>query len=226
MNSGHGAALSTRGREFRETLAIWPRCFRSALYGLRPQGCAIPRREENSERLRPLGHTVLSTGEVVATLFKMAASPPRNPAGEGPGEGCGGLPVRLTKMGPEDDPEAFLVTFEWVAMATQWPLEHWATILAPYLTGPAQAKVKATILDQTGISPETYRQRLHREKYPPGARLQALAQKVHVLCWRWLEPERRISCQVAEAVVLEQFPRILPTGEKERILTGIRLTIF
>ncbi|KAG6922368.1 zinc finger and SCAN domain containing 29, partial [Chelydra serpentina] len=76
-------------------------------------------------------------------------------------------------------------------------------------------KVKVAILDQTGISPETYRQRLRREKYPPGARPWAVAQKVRDLCWRWLEPERHTSCQVAEAVVLEQFLRILPTGGKE-----------
>ncbi|KAG6923260.1 zinc finger and SCAN domain containing 29, partial [Chelydra serpentina] len=141
----------------------------------------------------------------------------------------GGLPIRLTKMGPGDDPEAFLVTFERVATATQWPLEHWATILAPYLTGSAQAayrnldpqealqyeKVKAAILDRTGISTETYRQRLRREKYPPGARPRAVAQKVLDLCWRWLEPKRRTSCQVAEAVALKQFLRILPTRGKE-----------
>lgn len=70
-----------------------------------------------------------------------------------------GLPVRLIKMGPRDDPEAFLVTFEQVAMVALWPPEHWATLLTPDLTRPAQtayqnlnpteglhyAKVKAAI---------------------------------------------------------------------------------
>ncbi|XP_023958355.1 zinc finger protein 232-like [Chrysemys picta bellii] len=76
-------------------------------------------------------------------------------------------------------------------------------------------KVKAAILDQLGISPETYWQRLHREKYPPGARPRAVAQKVRDLCWRWLEPDRRTSCQVAKTVALEQFLWILPIGGKE-----------
>lgn len=30
--------------------------------------------------------------------------------------------VKLMKMGPEDDPEAFLETFEWVTRAAHWPL--------------------------------------------------------------------------------------------------------
>lgn len=37
-------------------------------------------------------------------------------------------------MGPSVDPEAFLVTFEWVATAARWPPKYWATLLAPYLT--------------------------------------------------------------------------------------------
>lgn len=36
-------------------------------------------------------------------------------------------------MGPLDDPEAYLVTFERVAQAAPWPEEYWATLLAPYL---------------------------------------------------------------------------------------------
>uniref|UniRef100_A0A8C3RRJ4 C2H2-type domain-containing protein n=1 Tax=Chelydra serpentina TaxID=8475 RepID=A0A8C3RRJ4_CHESE len=74
-----------------------------------------------------------------------------------------------------------------------------------YLTGPAQAayrnldlqealdysKVKVAILDQTGISPETYHQRLHQEWYAPGTRPQVMA------------------------VALEQFLQTLPTGGKE-----------
>lgn len=70
-------------------------------------------------------------------------------------------------MGPGDDPEAFLVTFKQVATAACWPPEYWATLVAPYLTSPAQAtyhnldpidaldytKVKAAMLDHIGINP-------------------------------------------------------------------------
>ncbi|XP_075753964.1 uncharacterized protein LOC142818437 [Pelodiscus sinensis] len=135
------------------------------------------------------------------------------------------LPVRLAKMGPGDDPEA-LITFERVATAARWPEEHWATLVAPYLTGAAQAvyrslpdrealnyyKVKEAILDQTGINPETYRQRFRTEAFPPGARPRAVAQKLRDLGWRWLEPEKRSGTHVAETIVLEQFIQILPAG--------------
>uniref|UniRef100_A0A674J8Z3 SCAN box domain-containing protein n=1 Tax=Terrapene triunguis TaxID=2587831 RepID=A0A674J8Z3_9SAUR len=83
-------------------------------------------------------------------------------------------------------------------------------VTSPYLTGQAQAayrsldpqealeyaRVKAAILDHTGISPETYRQRLRKEQYPLG----------------WLNPEGLTGPQVAEMVALEQFTQILPPG--------------
>uniref|UniRef100_A0A8C3IZK9 SCAN box domain-containing protein n=1 Tax=Chrysemys picta bellii TaxID=8478 RepID=A0A8C3IZK9_CHRPI len=53
---------------------------------------------------------------------------------------------------------------------------------------------KSAILDQTGISPEMYRQRLRKEQ--------------------WLEPEGLTGPQVAEMVALEQFTQILPAGGK------------
>uniref|UniRef100_A0A674J531 SCAN box domain-containing protein n=1 Tax=Terrapene triunguis TaxID=2587831 RepID=A0A674J531_9SAUR len=71
------------------------------------------------------------------------------------------------------------------------------------------------ILDQTGISPETYRQRLRRERYAPGDRPRVVAQRIRDLCWRWLEPEYQMSVQVAEMVALEHFQQILPTGRRE-----------
>uniref|UniRef100_A0A8C0ILR7 Uncharacterized protein n=1 Tax=Chelonoidis abingdonii TaxID=106734 RepID=A0A8C0ILR7_CHEAB len=107
-------------------------------------------------------------------------------------------------------------------------MSFWATLLAPYLMGQAQMayhnldprealeypRGKAAILDLTGISPETYRQHLHKEQYPPGARPRAVAQRVQDLCWRWLEPEGLTGPQVAEMVALEQFTQILPAGGK------------
>lgn len=40
-----------------------------------------------------------------------------------------GPPIRMSKMGLEDDPVAYLNTFEQVAMAAGLPAAQWATIL-------------------------------------------------------------------------------------------------
>uniref|UniRef100_K7EXH9 Gypsy retrotransposon integrase-like protein 1 n=1 Tax=Pelodiscus sinensis TaxID=13735 RepID=K7EXH9_PELSI len=156
----------------------------------------------------------------------------RGPTGattEGAGVGAAlALPLRLVKMTPSDDPEAFLITFERVATAARWPEENWATLLAPYLTGAAQGayrglaardalhyhKVKEAILDQAGITPETHRQRFRTEKYRPGERPRAVVQRLKEAAMRWLEPERKSSMQVVEMVVLDQFLQILPPDSR------------
>ncbi|XP_075771825.1 uncharacterized protein LOC142823927 [Pelodiscus sinensis] len=144
----------------------------------------------------------------------------------GAGEEIGAqLPIRLTKLGPEDDPEAFLVTFEWVATTAKWPQEHWATLLAPYLSGPAQLayrgmstrdalcyyKVKEAVLDQLGVTPETHQRRFREARYDLQERPRAVAQRVKEAGTRWLEPENKTGTQVADLVTLEQYIRILPT---------------
>ncbi|XP_075768766.1 uncharacterized protein LOC112545836 isoform X2 [Pelodiscus sinensis] len=141
----------------------------------------------------------------------------------GAGEGSN-LPLRLSKLGPQDDPEAFLTTFEGVASAARWLPEKWATLLAPYLSGPAQlayrslaipdalnyVKVSEAILDQIGHSPETCRQKFRQEGYRTGDRPRAVAQRLREWANRWLEPEQKTWVQVTEMIVLEQFLHILP----------------
>ncbi|RXN30198.1 SCAN domain-containing SCAND2P [Labeo rohita] len=44
----------------------------------------------------------------------------------------------LNKMGPQDDPEAFLELLENTAETAGWPREQWAMRLIPLLSGEAQ----------------------------------------------------------------------------------------
>lgn len=45
------------------------------------------------------------------------------------------VPVKLTKMEPDDDPEALLVTFQRVVLAAQWPPRTMGSDPVPILDG-------------------------------------------------------------------------------------------
>ncbi len=93
---------------------------------------------------------------------------------------AGGIPpapalsthMPVNKMGPQDDPEAFLDLFEKTAEACEWPQMNWPVRLILLLTGEAQLAaqqlpvqnllvyndLKRAILQQVGRNPEQHRQ--------------------------------------------------------------------
>ena len=78
----------------------------------------------------------------------------------------------MTKLGENEDIEAYLTTFERVMTLYALPPDRWAVKLAPQLTGRAQqaydamatadagaySEMKKAILRRYDISEETYRQ--------------------------------------------------------------------
>ncbi len=96
--------------------------------------------------------------------------------------------VPLMKMGPHDDPEAFVDLFE----KTAEPCAHWSVRLIPLLTGEAQVAaqqlhvanllayddLKRAILQRVGRSPEQHRQRFRSVELGDNGRPFVLAQQL------------------------------------------------
>lgn len=94
----------------------------------------------------------------------------------------------LIKLGLNDDLEVYLEAFEWTVGTTRWPKEQWGFFLGPYLSGNTlvalktlekqeaadYAQLKAVILDQYQVMPESYRQRLRAPVFPEEARPRAI----------------------------------------------------
>lgn len=101
------------------------------------------------------------------------------------------MALGLAKLRPEDDPQGFLWTLEWVVKAADWEDLTWAACIAPLLTGEAQAAnqavsdeqadsypvVRAAILDRLGPTPGAYGHRVQVEPFLQGAQLRVVAQK-------------------------------------------------
>lgn len=124
----------------------------------------------------------------------------------------------------EDDIEAYLETFEWVACAHRWPREEWVARLKPYLSHKALLAcnvlsrdmafaydaVKESILCRYGITPEVQRLGFREFRYQETKAPRKAYQKLRRLGRRWLKPEKHTKEQILELLLLEQFLAILP----------------
>ncbi len=132
------------------------------------------------------------------------------------------MPVQ--KMGPHDDPEAFLDLFERTAEACCWPQTDWPVRLIPLLTGEAQLAaqqlpvqnllvyddLKRAILQRVGRSPEQHCQRFRSLELGENGRPFTMAHQLRDACRRWLLAGESDVEQIIDRVVLEQFIARLP----------------
>ncbi len=122
-------------------------------------------------------------------------------AGENPTVPAPPTHMPVQKMGPQDDPEAFLDLFEKTAAACGWPQMDWPVRLIPLLTGEAQLvaqqlpvqnllvydDLKQAILQRVGRSPEQHRQRFRSLELGENGRPFVMAHQLRDACRRWLE---------------------------------------
>ncbi len=132
--------------------------------------------------------------------------------------------VPLMKMGPHDDPEAFVDLFEKTAEACGWARSQWPVRLIPLLTGEAQVAVanflayedlKRAILQRVGRNPEQHRQRFRSVELGDCGRPFVMAQQLWDACRKWLLAEPRDVEGGIDLVVLEQFIARLPRRTAE-----------
>ncbi len=121
-------------------------------------------------------------------------------AGENPTVPAPPTHMPVQKMGPQDDPEAFLDLFEKTAAACGWPQTDWPVRLIPLLTGEAQLAaqqlpvqnllvyddLKRAILQRVGRSPEQHRQRFRSLELGENGRPFVMAHQLRDACRRWL----------------------------------------
>ncbi len=137
--------------------------------------------------------------------------------------------VPLMKMGPHDDPEAFVDLFEKTAEACGWARSQWPVRLILLLTGEAQVAaqqlpvanllayedLKRAILQRVGRNPKQHRQRFRSVELGDCGRPFVMAQQLRDACRKWLLAEPRDVEGVIDLVVLEQFVARLPRRTAE-----------
>lgn len=126
----------------------------------------------------------------------------------------------LCKMAPEDDPDAFLLTFELVDITTRWDKGAWELRLVPYLASEAQGsyvalsehhakdydKLKAAILHRVGLSPEKYHQKFRVARRNCRTHPWVFAQKSSDWDTLWLQPDSQDTEALMDSGVYREPP--------------------
>ncbi|KAL7857116.1 hypothetical protein SRHO_G00160150 [Serrasalmus rhombeus] len=130
---------------------------------------------------------------------------------------------RLPELKVSDDIENYLAMFERVAQTAGWPPEDWAIHLVPALEGKAReayvtmdaadignyVKVKEAILQKYEINRDTYRQRFRNSSIRPNETPKKLHCRLKGLYEKWMRPEEKSKQEISDAIVLEQFLKVL-----------------
>ncbi|XP_078502895.1 uncharacterized protein LOC144761328 [Lissotriton helveticus] len=146
--------------------------------------------------------------------------------------------ISLQKYVAGEDPDAFLINFERVALACGWPLEKWPFFLAPLLTGEAQAayqvangtgqtpyaQIKTIILDHLGLDAEAYRARFRKERGSPGENPKTLFFRLKAAADKWLTPALSTKEAIMDKIYLEQYLEALPFGTQRWLRQHSNLT--
>lgn len=119
--------------------------------------------------------------------------------------------VKVQKMTPADDPEAYLNAFEQTATITSWPEELWAASLIPCLMGPAQQVVDMLpAIEVGGYPPEFEAINLNHPHL--------MAQHIRATCKSRLHPEVLSKDQIVKARMFEHYTAIFPFKPPNRVL--------
>ncbi|TWW71979.1 SCAN domain-containing protein [Takifugu flavidus] len=131
--------------------------------------------------------------------------------------------LKMAKLEDADNIDHYLMTFEKLAAACEWPKADWAIHLIPLLTGKARSafiamdpenntdfdRLKEAILKKYDINAETYRSQFRALDTSQDETPQELYIRLKDLFCKWVKYDSCSKEALMETMVLEQYLRIL-----------------